>query len=165
MDLSFSIQNTFESVVMLELYPRSVIEIFIEVLQDDGGLLQAAINATSLSLIASGISIKDYIVAISIASLSNPNLPLLDITNLEQLDLPCLTIATLPRSSKISLIQVESRLNIDEFEKLSRIGIEGCEVLKVELQQEVKRWMLDLNSIDGFKFGESESKNDVKMVL
>ncbi|EGF99909.1 uncharacterized protein MELLADRAFT_68249 [Melampsora larici-populina 98AG31] len=165
MDLSFSIQNTFESVIMLKLYPRSLIEIFIEVLQEDGGLLQAAINATSLSLIASGISIQDYILAISIGSLSNPNLPLLDVTNLEQLDLPSLTIASLPRSSKISLIQVESRLNIDEFEKLCRIGLEACEVLKDELLGEVKRWMLDLNSIVGFDDSDSKNVQDVKMVL
>ncbi|KAH9814101.1 ribosomal protein S5 domain 2-type protein [Melampsora americana] len=146
MDLSYSIQNTFESVIMLNLYPRSVIEIFIEVLQEDGGLLQAAINATSLSLIASGISIKDYIIAISIGSLTYPNLPLLDITNLEQTDLPFLTIATLPRSSKICLIQLENKLNIDEFEKLCKIGIQACEVLKDEFEIEVKRWMLELSS-------------------
>lgn len=36
-DLAYSIQNTFEPVVMLNLYPRSVIEIYIEVLQQDGG--------------------------------------------------------------------------------------------------------------------------------
>ncbi|KAG0143486.1 hypothetical protein CROQUDRAFT_134963 [Cronartium quercuum f. sp. fusiforme G11] len=145
-DVAYSIQNTFEPVVMLQLYPRSVIEIYIEVLQHDGGLLQAAINATSLALIAAGISITDYVVAVSVASLSTPYVPLLDISNTEQSDLPHLTVATLPRSQKVTLVQLEARLNIETFEAILKVGVEACSVLTTEMDREVRRWSTGLNS-------------------
>lgn len=175
-DVAYSVQNTFEPVVMLNLYPRSVIEIYIEILQHDGGklgfllsstiadlprsrslicclvvalllgLLQAAINATSLALIAAGVSITDYVAAVSVASLSSPSVPLLDISNTEQSDLPHLTVATLPRSQKVTLVQLEARLNIETFESILRIGVEACSVLKTEMDREVRRWSTGLNS-------------------
>jgi len=38
-DFAQAIQNTFEPVVMLHLYPRSTIDIYVQVLQQDGGVL------------------------------------------------------------------------------------------------------------------------------
>lgn len=110
------------------------------------GLLQAAINATSLALIAAGVSITDYVVAVSVASLSSPSCPLLDISNTEQSDLPHLTVATLPRSQKVTLVQLETRLNIETFEEILKIGVEACTVLRHEMDHEVRRWSMVLNS-------------------
>jgi exosome complex component MTR3 len=46
-----------ESSVMLEKLPKSVIEIYIMVLQSDGGELGAAITCASLALADSGIEL------------------------------------------------------------------------------------------------------------
>merc|ERR1712166_23288 len=57
--------NTFEDVIMTQLYPKSQIAIYIQILQSDGGALSAAINATTLALIDAGIPIKDFVVGCS----------------------------------------------------------------------------------------------------
>lgn len=139
-DLAQSIQNTFEPVVMLQLYPRSTIDIYIQVLQQDGALLQAAINLTSLALVAAGVSVTDYVLSISVGALSKPLSPLLDLTNIEQTDLPNLTIAVLPRTQKLTLLQLDTRINILTFESLLKIGLEACLVLQREMDREVRRW-------------------------
>jgi exosome complex component RRP41 len=42
---------------------RSQIDIFVEVLQADGGNLCACINAATLALIDAGIPLRDYVTA------------------------------------------------------------------------------------------------------
>ena len=48
------IKQTFEAAILTELYPRSQIDIYVEVLQADGGNLCACINAATLALIDAG---------------------------------------------------------------------------------------------------------------
>ena len=56
-------KSVFESVVMLELYPRSQIDLQIFVLESDGSFRSAAFNAVSLALMNAGIAMRDYLVA------------------------------------------------------------------------------------------------------
>lgn len=104
------------------------------------GLLQAAINATTLALIAAGVSLTDYVASASVGSLSSPPCPLLDVTAAEETDLPHVTVATLPRSTKVSLIQMEARLSVERFDEALRLGVEGCVAVRAEMEKEVRRW-------------------------
>jgi len=47
-----------EAIIHLELYPRSQIDVFVEVLQVDGSDYCASVNAATLALIDAGIPIK-----------------------------------------------------------------------------------------------------------
>ena len=58
MDLALSIKQTFESVILCSLFPRSQISIFVNIVQTDGGSLTAALNATTLALMDAGIPMK-----------------------------------------------------------------------------------------------------------
>ncbi len=51
MELSKVIRESLESVVLTDLYPRTTIDVFIEVLQSDGGSRCAGITAASLTLL------------------------------------------------------------------------------------------------------------------
>lgn len=62
-ELGAKIASTFESAIMTELYPRSVIEISIQVLQADGSVLAVAINAATLALMDAGVAMKDFVCA------------------------------------------------------------------------------------------------------
>ena len=53
----------FQATIKTELYPRSQIDIFVEVLQADGGNYCACVNAATLALIDAGIPLKDYVTA------------------------------------------------------------------------------------------------------
>src|SRR5712692_4933439 len=50
MEISKVIRESLESVVLTDLYPRTTIDVFIEVLQSDGGSRCAGITAASLAL-------------------------------------------------------------------------------------------------------------------
>ena len=59
-------KSTFEPVIQTpHLYPRSLINIFVQVLQQDGGLLSASINATTLALITVDIELFDFFSTVS----------------------------------------------------------------------------------------------------
>jgi exosome complex component RRP41 len=60
-----TLRQVFEPVLQLHLYPRSEISIMVEVVQNDGGLLPACINAITLALVGAGIPIQDFICASS----------------------------------------------------------------------------------------------------
>lgn len=62
-EMCLTIQHIFEEAVMGHLQPRSQIVISLYILAQDGGMLQACINAASLALIDAGIPMYDYVCA------------------------------------------------------------------------------------------------------
>lgn len=62
---ALALKQIFEACVQTQLYPRSQIDVFVQVLQADGGELPASINAVTLALIDAGIALNDFVVASS----------------------------------------------------------------------------------------------------
>uniref|UniRef100_A0A6M2DLJ4 Putative exosomal 3'-5' exoribonuclease complex subunit rrp46 n=1 Tax=Xenopsylla cheopis TaxID=163159 RepID=A0A6M2DLJ4_XENCH len=58
------IQTTIETAIMSTLYPRSAVVINVLEMQDCGGLLSCAINATCLALLNSGIQMKFLVASV-----------------------------------------------------------------------------------------------------
>jgi len=136
LEFAASIKATFEPVVQANLYPRSQIDIFVQVLQQDGAVLQAAINASTLALIDAGIPLMDYVCACTAACIDTS--PLLDLTQTEESDLPNLTVAVLPRSEKVTLVTMETRLHVDRFEEIFRLAAKAGKVLHEEMRAAVR---------------------------
>jgi ribonuclease PH len=61
----------FSSTILLEEYPLSAIHLIIHVLNDDGGLMAAAIMASSLALMDAGIAQRGFLVALELATVLN----------------------------------------------------------------------------------------------
>jgi exosome complex component RRP41 len=87
-------------------------------------------------LIDAGISLLDYTTSLSIGL--HLTQPLLDLSSPEEQDLPTLVVASLPSSGKITLAQMETRLHVDRFEEMLLLGVEGCKVIKDEMESVVK---------------------------
>lgn len=136
LEFGAAIKATFEPVIQSQLYPRSQIDIFVHVLQQDGGLLSTAINATTLALITAGISLLDYVCAVS--SGVHTTQPLLDLTTLEENDIPHLTVAVMPRTGKVTLVTLETRLHADRFEEIFKLACEAGKVVHKEMRRAVK---------------------------
>jgi len=136
LELSQTIKATFEPVIQTSLYPRSQIDIYIQVLQQDGGLLQACINATTLALINAGIPLYDFVCAVTGGVHSTS--PLLDLTLLEENDLPNVTVGVMPRTGKVALVTMETRLHVDRFEEIFRLAGEAGKVIHTEMKKAVK---------------------------
>lgn len=138
LEIAAAIKSTFEPVIQTSLYPRSQIDIFVQVVQQDGGLLQACINATTVALMSAGVPMTDFICAVSGGVHSTS--PLLDLTLLEENDVPNLTVAVMPKTKKISLVTMETRLHVDRFEEVFRLATEAGEVIHREMKAAVLRW-------------------------
>ena len=136
MEFGAAIKSTFEPVVQTNLYPRSQIDIYVHVLQQDGGVLQASINATTLALVAAGIPVLDFVCAVTGGV--HATSPMLDLTNLEENDIPHLTVAVMPKTRKVTLVTMETRLHVDRFGDIFRLACDAGQVLHKEMKRAVR---------------------------
>ncbi|CAG0905111.1 unnamed protein product [Darwinula stevensoni] len=97
-----------------------------QVLQADGGVASAAINAATLALIDAGVPMKDYVCACSAAMVDD--FPFLDLSHLEEVVVGSMvTFACLPRSKQIVLSEMSGRLHLDYLDKVMDAALKGCE--------------------------------------
>ncbi len=124
-EMSLNLQRTFEAAIMTHLYPRSQIDIYVQILQADGGNYCACVNAATLAIIDAGIPMRDYVCACSAGFISDT--PLVDISYLEEsLGGPEMILAVLPKSEQIALFQSNSRLHVDNLSQVLDMAMKGC---------------------------------------
>ncbi|MEM2110644.1 MAG: exosome complex exonuclease Rrp41 [Candidatus Bathyarchaeia archaeon] len=133
-ELSKVIQEALEPSLFLEQFPRTVIDLFIEVLQADGGTRCAGVTVASLALADASIPMKDLVAACA-AGKANGYL-LLDLNDLEdkegEADVP---VAYMPNFNAVSLLQMDGLLTTDEFKQIMELALEGCKQIH-RLQKE-----------------------------
>jgi exosome complex component RRP41 len=124
-ELSKVVREALEPAIFLEKFPRTSIDIFIEVLQADGGTRCAGTTAASLALADAGIPMRDLVVAC--ASGKAGGKMVLDLNDIEDkegdADVP---VAYMPSFDAVSLLQMDGQLTIDEFQQAITLAIEGC---------------------------------------
>jgi exosome complex component RRP41 len=124
-ELSKVIRESLEPAVFVELYPRSGIDIFIEVLQADGGTRCASITAAALAIADAGIPMRDLVVACAAGKIEDK--VVLDLMDTEDkvgaADVP---VAFMPNLNAVTLLQMDGVLTPDEFERGVNMAIEGC---------------------------------------
>eukprot|EP01102_Stenamoeba_stenopodia_P022610 TRINITY_DN9502_c0_g1_i1.p1 TRINITY_DN9502_c0_g1~~TRINITY_DN9502_c0_g1_i1.p1 ORF type:complete len:250 (+),score=48.24 TRINITY_DN9502_c0_g1_i1:154-903(+) len=142
-EISLVIRQTFESVIMTHLFPRSQISIYIQILQADGGTRCAGINAATLALINAGIPMREFVTSCAAGCINN--IPILDLNFLEDsAGGPDLPIAYLPSSNKVTMLQMDSKLNLEQFEKVVQLAADGCKKIHEILVKEVEKYTLEL---------------------
>ncbi|XP_037555279.1 exosome complex component RRP41 [Dermacentor andersoni] len=149
-EMTLHIQQAFEASILTQLYPRSQIDIFVEVLQSDGGTLSVCINAATLALIDAGIALKDYVCACSVGFVDG--VPLVDISHLEEsLRGPELTVAVLPKSQQMVLLEMTSRVHVDNLQKMLDAAVKGCIDVHAILDSQVKEHTAQVGSCIGWE--------------
>ena len=108
--------------LMLENYPRSMVDIYIEVIEAEGGTRCAGIPMKYIVVGCAAGKVNDEIV--------------LDLSEVEdkegQADVP---IAMMPRTGEITLLQSDGDLSQEEFEEAINLAMEGCRKVN-EIQKE-----------------------------
>jgi len=124
-EISKVIREALEPSVFVEYYPRTSIDIFIEVLQADGGTRCSGITVASLALADAGIPMHDLVSACAAGKVDGQLV--LDLNDIEdkegEADLP---LALMPNLNAITLIQMDGDLSINEFEQTLNLAKEGC---------------------------------------
>lgn len=136
LELASTIRSTFEPVIQTSLYPRTQIDIFVQILAQDGSVLSACINATTLALVTAGIPLLDFVCAVSGGV--HTTSPLLDLTLLEENDVPHVTVGIMPRTGRVTLATMETRLHAERFEEIFRLACDAGKVLHEEMKTAVK---------------------------
>jgi len=133
-ELSKVIRESLEPAIFLEKFPRTSIDLFIEVLQADGGTRCAGVTVASLALADAGVPMRDLVVACA-AGKADGHL-VLDLNDIEdkegEADVP---VAYMPNFDAVALLQMDGQLTIEEFQQALNLALEGCKKI-YELQKE-----------------------------
>ncbi|EQB67555.1 MAG: hypothetical protein AMDU2_EPLC00005G0391 [Thermoplasmatales archaeon E-plasma] len=113
-EISKVISEALSSAVMVEQFPRTQVDVFIEVIQADAGTRIAGLTAASVALAAAGIPMRDMVVGCTAGKVDGKIV--LDLSkeedNFGQADLP---MAVLSRSGEVVLVQMDGDLSVEEF--------------------------------------------------
>ncbi|PKP54347.1 MAG: exosome complex exonuclease Rrp41 [Candidatus Altiarchaeales archaeon HGW-Altiarchaeales-3] len=124
-EISKVITEALSSVVLLENYPSTAIDVFIEILQADAGTRCVGLTAASLALADAGIPMKDIVPACAAGKAGGEIIVDLmkEEDNKGEADLP---IAIIPRTGEIALMQLDGDLTKEEFVKAYDMACEGA---------------------------------------
>ncbi len=112
-----------EPAVIVEDYPRTAIEVWVEVLQSDGGSRCAGLTAASLALADAGINMRDMVVGCSCGIIEDTVVADLDDTEDKEGsgDMP---VAIMPNLGQVTLLQVDGIYTRENFQKAFELAIE-----------------------------------------
>jgi len=137
LEISKLTSEALSPAVFLEKFPRSSIDVFIEVLQAEGGTRCAGITAASVALADAGIPMRDMVAACA-AGKANGQI-VMDLSEWEdkegEADVP---VAIMPRTGEITLLQMDGQLTKDEFEQALDLAKEGCMKISEEQKKAIK---------------------------
>ena len=138
-ELSKLLQEALESVVRRETFPNAVVDVYINVIEDDGGVLAAAITAASVSLSLAGIQQLDTLIGCSTSSCAG--YPLIDPSRLEEdASTSKMTVALLANSGEIAQISLLGQCEDILMREALNLATYGCaaiyEQIKPVLQQQ-----------------------------
>jgi exosome complex component RRP41 len=151
-EISLVIKQALESVIMLEEFPKTMIEIYMEILQADASTRCAALNAASIALADAGIPMRDMIASCSVGKVDGQML--VDVGGKEdeegEVDIP---VALFPRKKQIVLLQMDGIVTPEELRNAVSMATSNCEKIS-EVQKKALR--------DKYTSLESEAENDLK---
>ncbi|KAK4379191.1 hypothetical protein RND71_001053 [Anisodus tanguticus] len=119
-EISLVIRQTMDACILTHLMPRSQMDIYVQVLQADGGTRSACINAATLALADTGIPMHLNYLEDSAGGAD-------------------VTVGILPKMDKVTLLQMDAKLPMDIFENVMQLAVEGCK----EVESYIRKILLE----------------------
>ena len=136
-EISKVISEAFESVIFAEEYPRTSVDVYIEVLQANAGTRCAGIVAASVALADAGIPMVDLLPAVAVGKVAGQIA--LDLKkeedNFGEADLP---MALVPQSGRLVLLQMEGHLTRAELSQALDLGVQGCRTIYEAMKEALR---------------------------
>ncbi len=125
-EISKVIKDALSTVVLLEEFPKCMINLDMVILQADAGTRVAALTAASLALADAGIPMREMLSAVACGRANG--MLVVDLTKEEEdaedaVDIP---MAISSRTKKFSLLQMDGDLSLEELEKILELGEKAC---------------------------------------
>lgn len=130
-EISMVTSSALAPVLDLLEFPKTVVDVFIELIETDAGTRCAGICAASLALADAGFPMKDLVAAVSCGIIGGDR-AVLDLNYDEEayedgsVDIP---VAMMPRTGKITLLQLDGELNKEQLKEALKLAKKGCEEL------------------------------------
>lgn len=125
-EISKVIKEALSACIRRELFPRSTIDIYVEVLNADGSTRVASLNATSLALADAGVFMYDLIAAVSVGKIQGQLI--VDLNEYEdqnsEADIP---IAFMPSLNKVVLLQMDGVMTYEETKEALKLARNAAE--------------------------------------
>lgn len=146
-EISMVITDCLEPVLFLELYPGTAFEVFIEVMDADGGTRCASTTVAALALADAGIPMKSLVTAVAVGKIDSQIVT--DLSGIEdkagEADLPC---AITWFNEELSLLQFDGDMKIENLSeyltaarnalnKIYELQVEALKKKYIEIQEEI----------------------------
>jgi exosome complex component RRP41 len=133
-EISKIMSEALSPVILTQMFPRTAIDVFCDVLEAEAGTRCAALTAASVALADAGIPMKGLVASCAAGKVDN--VVVLDLRreedNYGDTDLP---VATIPKTGEVVLLQMDGHLTDDEFDVALGYAIEACKRIH-ELQKQ-----------------------------
>ncbi len=127
-EISKVVSEAFENVILTEQFPRTQIDINMEILEAEAGTRCAALTAASVALADAGIPMRGLVSACASGKIGDQ--VVLDLgkeeDNFGQADLP---VALNHRTGEVVLLQMDGHLTQKEFGEALELALDGCRAL------------------------------------
>ncbi|MFQ6020951.1 MAG: exosome complex exonuclease Rrp41 [Candidatus Aenigmatarchaeota archaeon] len=124
-EISKVINEALSNVIFFKDYPKTVIDVYIEILQADATTRCAGLNAAALALADAGVPMRNLISSCSVGKVDGKII--LDLNGLEdnygEVDL---ALATIGNEDKFVLVQMDGIVSKKEFLEMIELGKKGC---------------------------------------
>jgi len=144
-EISMVTRMALTPVVFLEEFPKTAIDVHIEVLQADASTRCVGINAACLALADAGVPMRDLVASCS-AGMVNGNI-VLDVAGKEdtegELDLP---VAYYPKKRQITLLQMDGIAKRQHVSEIIRLAVRGAEQI-YEAQKSALRQKYSMEAV------------------
>jgi len=124
-EISKVITEALSSVVFLDDFPKTIIDVYMDILQAQASTRCAGLNAAAVAIAEAGIPMKNLVSCVSVGKIDGKLA--LDIAGIEdnfgEVDM---AVATIGGSDRFVLLQMDGIITKEEFGKLLELGEKGC---------------------------------------
>ncbi|MHA2474023.1 MAG: exosome complex exonuclease Rrp41 [Promethearchaeota archaeon] len=147
-EISMVVSDCLEPILFLELYPGTSFEVYIEVIDADGGTRCASTTVAALALADAGVPMKSLVTAIAVGKIDGKRV--VDLSGIEdkagEADLP---IAITWYNEEVSLLQFDGDMDLEEMndflnlaeealKKVHQIQLDSLKRKYIAIQEEYK---------------------------
>ncbi|MCA1812524.1 MAG: exosome complex exonuclease Rrp41 [Halobacteriales archaeon] len=141
-EISKLLGEALSPVVLRQMFPRTAIDVFCEILEAEAGTRCAALTAASVALADAGIPMKGMVASVAAGKIDNT--VVLDLRkeedNFGDTDLP---VAIIPKTGEIVLLQMDGHFTDDEFDVAMQYSIDACHQIHGMQKQALREKYLD----------------------
>jgi exosome complex component RRP41 len=154
-EISKIISEALEYVVFTEQFPRTSIDVYVEVLQANAGTRCAGLTAASVALADAGIPMRDIVPSVAVGKVDDT--VVLDLNkeedNFGQADVP---MAIIPRTGEVLLLQMDGHMTYGELQQAFDMGFEAAQTIYDLQKDALKRRYAVEGATDEEENGEEE---------